>query len=103
MFFEPEAFSPNLDGFNDEYIIRYEMAKPGYVANISIFDAAGRFVLRLAKNEVLGTSGKFIWNGEDETGSRQSLGVYVVMVEIFNAEGELHRFKTGVVLTDILE
>lgn len=101
--FEPEAFSPNLDGFNDEYIIQYEMATPGYVANISVFDAAGRFVQHLAKNEILGTSGEFIWNGEDETGSRQPLGVYVVMVEIFNAEGEVHRFKDGVVLTDILE
>lgn len=101
--FEPEAFSPNLDGFNDEYIIQYEMATPGYVANISVFDAAGRFVQHLAKNEILGTSGEFVWNGEDETGSRQPLGVYVVMVEIFNAEGEVHRFKDGVVLTDILE
>ncbi|MCA1758153.1 MAG: hypothetical protein LC658_00145, partial [Bacteroidales bacterium] len=76
---------------------------PGYVANIRIFDAAGRFVQHLAKNEILGTTGEFVWNGEDETGSRQSLGVYVVMVEIFNAEGEVQRFKKGVVLTDILE
>lgn len=101
--FEPEAFSPNLDGFNDEFIIQYEMSKPGYVANITIFDAAGGFVLHLARNEILGTSGEFVWNGEDETGSRQSLGVYVVLVEIFNAKGEIYRFKDGVVLTDIFE
>ena len=101
--FTPEAFSPNNDGYNDEYQIHYELEKPGYIANILIFDSAGRFVTQLAKNEILGTSGTFIWNGEDETGQRQSLGVYVVLVEIFNENGEVHRFKDGVVLTDILK
>lgn len=101
--FEPESFSPNYDGYNDEFIIRYQMPEPGFVANIAIFDAAGRFVQHLAKNKMLGTAGEFLWNGEDQTGSRLPLGVYVVTVEIFNAKGEVHRFKKGVVLTDILE
>lgn len=101
--FTPEAFSPNNDGYNDEYQIQYKLTQPGYIANILIFDSAGRLVTQLAKNEILGTSGTFIWNGEDETGQRQSLGVYVVIMEIFNTKGEVHRFKDGVVLTDILE
>lgn len=101
--FEPGAFSPNFDGYNDEYQIQYELDKPGYMANISVFDAAGRFVLKLANNEILGTNGTLIWNGEDETGQRQNLGVYVVLVEIFDIDGNVYRFKDGVVLTDILE
>ncbi len=101
--FEPEAFSPNLDGYNDEYMIHYEFGKPGFIANAWIFDAAGHLILQLAKNNILGTSGTFTWNGEDETGQRQPLGVYVVAVEIFNTKGETFRYKDGVVLTDILE
>ncbi|MFA5533444.1 MAG: lamin tail domain-containing protein [Mariniphaga sp.] len=98
--FIPEAFSPNQDGFKDNYIIRYKLGKSGFVANIKIFDASGRFVQHLAKNEILGTFGEFIWNGEDETGSRLQPGVYVVTMEIFHANGEIHRFKDGVVLTE---
>lgn len=101
--FSPESFSPNFDGYNDEYQINYELEKPGYIANISIFDSAGRFVMKLANNEILGTSGTIVWNGEDQTGKRQNLDVYVVLVEIFNASGEVYQYKDGVVLTDILE
>jgi gliding motility-associated-like protein len=101
--FEPEAFSPNLDGYNDEYQIHYQLNKPGYIANIMIFDAAGRFVMQLAKNEILGTDGIISWNGEDETGQKLPMGAYIVMVEIFNTDGEVYQYKDGVVLTKILE
>ena len=101
--FEQESFSPNYDGYNDEFIIQYETAKPGYTGNIKIFNAAGYFIQNLAKNDILGTSGKYTWDGTDETGNRQAPGVYVVLVEIFNADGEVHRYKKGIVLTEILK
>ncbi len=97
--FSPESFSPDFDGFNDEYQIDYKIPKPGCLANISVFDAAGRFVMKLANNEILGSEGKFTWNGEDQTGQRLNLGVYVVLVEIFSLTGESWHFKDGVVLT----
>jgi len=101
--FHPESFSPNSDGYNDEFKISYQTQKPGSYINISIFDAAGRYVMHLAKNEILGTSGEYTWSGKDKTGQRQNLGVYIVVVEIFDLNGNIHRFKDGVILTEILE
>lgn len=101
--FEPESFSPNSDGYNDEYKITCQLDKPGYYIDISIFDAAGRFVMQLAKNEILGTTGEYKWSGEDKTGQRQNIGIYVVVVEIFDLHGNIHHYKDGVVLTGILE
>ncbi len=101
--FTPESFSPNFDGYNDEYKIQYELEKPGYVANISIFDSAGKFVMKLVNNEILGTSGTIEWNGRDQAGQLKNLGVYIVLVEIFNTAGEVFQYKDGVVLTDVLE
>lgn len=80
--FEPEAFSPNLDGYNDQYHIHYKLNQPGYLANAWIFDAGGRLVMQLASNSILSASGEIIWNGEDETGQKQPLGVYIVALEI---------------------
>ena len=97
--FSPESFSPDFDNYNDEYQISYKTTKPGCLANISVFDATGRFVMKLANNEILGSEGIFTWNGEDETGQKQKLGVYVVLVEIFSLTGETWQFKDGVVLT----
>lgn len=101
--FSTESFSPNFDGYNDEYQIHYELEKPGYIANVWIFDSVGRLVIQLARNEIIGTHGEIIWNGEDETGQRQHLGVYIALVEIFNTQGKVRKFKDGVVLTDNLE
>jgi len=101
--FEPESFSPNSDGYNDEYKIICQLEKPGYYINISIFDSAGRFVIQLVKNEILGSAVEYKWSGDDETGQRQNLGVYVVVVEIFDLHGNIHRYKDGVILTGVLE
>lgn len=101
--FNPESFSPNSDGYNDDYWIEIQTERPGYVINTWIFDATGRTIFQLAKNEILGTSDEFFWDGNDETGQRQPLGVYVVLVELFDLDGRVYRFKDGVVLTDRLE
>uniref|UniRef100_UPI003217F7A1 T9SS type B sorting domain-containing protein n=1 Tax=uncultured Draconibacterium sp. TaxID=1573823 RepID=UPI003217F7A1 len=101
--FEPEAFSPNNDGYNDIYSINFTFDKPGYVANIRIFDSSGRLVTQLSKNSILGITDQIKWNGEDETGQQQPIGAYIVLVEVFNTEGFMKKFKDGVILTDIFD
>lgn len=101
--FQPEAFSPNDDGYNDSYSIDLIMDKPGYICNILVFDSSGRRLCKLADNAVLGTEEQIVWNGEDEAGNRLLTGPYIVMVEVFNTDGTVERFKDGVVLTDRFE
>ncbi|WP_297087109.1 lamin tail domain-containing protein [uncultured Draconibacterium sp.] len=101
--FQPEAFSPNNDGYNDTYSIDLLMDSPGYFCNILIFDTAGRRLCKLADNSVLGTHEQISWNGEDDAGNSLPIGPYIVMVEVFNTDGTVERFKDGVVLTDRFE
>jgi hypothetical protein len=99
---EPKAFSPNGDGYNDELAIKYSFRKPGYMANVRIFDIAGRQVKFLVKNQSLAQEGNWLWDGTTEAGQKLGIGVYIVLVEVFDQEGHRKVFKKTCTLTDRL-
>ena len=90
---EPKIFSPDQDGKDDFAYIHYTLDEPGYVMNISIYDENGRLVRNLVKNELPGTQGQFLWDGADNAGQRVGIGIYVVFIELFAADGEVKYFK----------
>jgi flagellar hook assembly protein FlgD len=94
----PEIFSPDNDGFDDFATVAYQFPDPGYVCNISIFDANGRLVRYLTRNALCGLNGYFRWDGLDEKNAKLPIGVYIVFTEIFNAQGKAGRFKNAIIL-----
>ena len=94
----PKIFSPDNDGHDDFAIIHYSMTTPGYVGNITIFDAQGRPVRYLARSALLGLSGEWTWDGLDENGNKLSTGVYLIYSEIFDLDGRQQHFKDSIVL-----
>jgi hypothetical protein len=99
---EPLVFSPNGDGYNDLLIIRFILDKPGYIANVRIFDVVGRQVKFLARNESLGQEGSWSWNGDSDSGQKLKLGVYIILVELFDRDGNTKTFKRTCTLSDRL-
>jgi hypothetical protein len=94
----PKVFSPDNDGRDDIATIQYEVTEPGYIANITIFDAAGRPVRNLVRNGALGLKGYWNWDGLDNKGNKLPVGTYIIFTEIFNLQGKKEKFKTPVVL-----
>ena len=94
----PKVFSPDNDGFDDIATIQYKINEPGYVANITIFDAAGRPVRNLVRNGTLSASGYWNWDGLDDKGLKLPVGTYILFTEIFNLQGKKNKFKNTVVL-----
>ncbi len=94
----PKVFSPDNDGFNDIATIQYKIDQPGYVANVTIFDAAGRPVRNLVRNGILSTAGYWNWDGLDDKGLKLPVGTYIIFTEIFNLRGKKDKFKNVVVL-----
>lgn len=100
---EPQAFSPNGDDMNDELTIKFQLDKPGYIANVRIFDAVGRLVNHLAKNQSLAQEGSWTWDGKSQSGQKQPIGVYITLIELFDKEGHQKVFKKTCTVTDRTE
>jgi hypothetical protein len=91
-------FSPDGDGFDDVVTIHYQLAETGFVANMSIFDAGGRLVRQLVKNDLLSPKGFWKWDGLGERQNKLPIGTYIIFTEIFNLEGKKKSFKHTTVL-----
>jgi len=94
----PKVFSPDNDGRDDIATVQYKTTEPGYVANLTIYDANGRPVLNLVKNATLGLQGYWIWDGLDDKKLKLPIGTYILFTEIFNLNGKKEIFKNVVVL-----
>ena len=94
----PEIISPDNDGRDDFATIQYDFAEPGYVANITVFDAAGRTVKYLQRNALCGLKGYFRWDGLSEKEQHLPAGLYIIYTAIFNLKGKTKQFKNTIVL-----
>jgi len=94
----PDIVSPDNDGFDDYATINYEFPQPGYVANITIFDASGRPVRYLQKSALCGLKGYFRWDGLGEKYQKLPVGMYIIYTEVFNLDGKTKKFKNVIVL-----
>ena len=95
----PEIFSPDNDGTDDIASLSYNLSRQGFVANITVYDASGRVIHKIAQNYLLGTSGRLTWDGTRQEGTRCPPGIYLFYIEIFHPDGEVQKYKKSVVLS----
>ena len=100
---EKDVFSPDNDGYEDILSINYNMEKAGYTANAYIFDANGRLMKQIVNNELLATSGSFKWDGIDDYNQKVKIGMYVLVFEVFDMEGNTNKYKLPFVVAGRIE
>jgi|GEM_PF-375069 len=93
-----KTFSPDNDGFEDQLEIHYEFAEGGKMANIEIYDDKGMLIRRLKRNHRLATTGTIFWNGEMENNSQAPVGIYLILIEIYDSTGMRKLIKKTCVL-----
>jgi hypothetical protein len=101
---QEKTFSPDGDGYKDVLRVDYDISEPGYTINVNVYDANGRLVKQLKRNEVLGVEeGFFTWDGSRDEGDRARIGIYILWMELFNPQGDVQHFKETCVLAGQLD
>lgn len=97
--FNPNPFSPDDDGYDDNLFINYKLDQQDYLIRLRIYDRYGRLVRELADGKPAGFEGQLIWDGRKDDGGRNRIGIYIVVFEAYDsATGDDVAFKKTVVL-----
>ncbi|HKI44140.1 MAG TPA: lamin tail domain-containing protein [Balneolales bacterium] len=95
----PNPFSPDGDGFHDNLLLAYHLTTSGYRLRVRIFDRYGRLIRTLVNGKIAGSAGTLIWDGLDDRGRRNRIGIYVILFEAYGSMNSPDReFKKTVVL-----
>ena len=95
---DPEIFSPNSDGYNDVAHIRFNLTEPGWSATVTVYNSRGREVCKLLNNALIDINADIVWNGLNNSNQQVSIGIYVIVAELFNLNGEYRKEKKAVVV-----
>ncbi|CAL1521308.1 lamin tail domain-containing protein [Chitinophaga sp. MM2321] len=94
----PAIFSPDNDGVDDQAVLSYLLPEPGWIGNVTVYNASGRPVRYLARNILLGNKGVVNWDGFGENTVVLPAGIYIFFIEIFNLKGQVKRWKHALVM-----
>lgn len=83
----PPRVSPDGDGFEDFTRISYRLPTDAARVVFGVYDRHGRRVARPVNNAPSAAEGSFIWDGTDDDGRPLPIGIYLVRMEAYAADG----------------
>jgi len=94
-----ELFSPDGDGINDEINFNLIFKNSENICNAYIFNSSGTLTNILLKNQVMGINNQLKWDGKTIYGNTAPIGIYIILVEYYNTNGEIKQMKKSFYLT----
>ncbi len=95
---EPEIFSPNNDGEKDFTSIVLQLEESAKTS-IYIYNKQGHMVKLVCKNELVNSNANWIWNGLDSDAFRLPIGIYILVAEMINGNGEVEILQEPIVIS----
>jgi hypothetical protein len=86
---EPNPFTPNGDGINDQVHISYALLRltKAMPLTVQIFDLNGRKVRDLISSSGTGMLYQMMWDGLSDSGQRADPGLYIVRIAVESDSG----------------
>jgi len=78
--------------------INMEFLTTDNVVNIEIFDNRGRRIRELKDNFYVGNSALVTWDGSTDEGTKATIGTYIILVSVLDADGKRTEYKMVCVL-----
>ena len=95
---QPEVFSPDGNGIDDNLGIACHFDTPGKMVTVLIFNSDGKLARTLVNNEMPGTDVVFSWDGTLDDRTEAQNGIYVIYLEVLGMDGRTAHFKKAGVL-----
>lgn len=100
---QPNPFSPDGDGFEDQTVICYHLPFEDASVTIRIFDVCGRMIRNLIPGIISRSENQAVWDGRNDMGQKAEAGMYIVILESLNSKtGTTIYRRTTTVLTSAL-
>lgn len=91
-------FSPDNDGYQDFLELQYSFENPDNLLDIVIYNSNGIQIKELKDNYYPGTTGTIIWDGITDDNVKAPIGSYIILINVFDLEGNLSTYKFVAVL-----
>ncbi len=95
---DSKIFSPDNDGYQDVVIINYQFTNPDNVMDVMVYNSTGQLVRELKDNYYPGTTGMITWDGITDDDTKAQTGTYVLLITVFDLDGNRKVYKEVVVL-----
>jgi hypothetical protein len=95
---DPKVFSPDGDGYQDIVTIKMRNENSGDFGSINIYDISGRHIREISNNDLFGAESFYSWDGIDNNGENAPTGVYIILIEYINQNGDKLKTKKTVTL-----
>jgi hypothetical protein len=100
---EPEQFTPDNDGKDDNLLIKYNSEKPGSMMTILIYNINGKPIRQLVSNVLLASENTFTWDGLTDHHTKAPAGIYVIYATVYSTSGDVRQFKKSTILATPLK